>query len=83
MCLTFRRGRGAADMKIDPEASDSRVAHKRLLEQIVATPAILYFPTGIAAELNEICENLGYSPVNLSLRLLKARSIIGTSSTNT
>jgi hypothetical protein len=78
-------------MEIDPEASDSRVDQKRMLTQIVAIPATLYFPTGIVAELNEICESLGYTPgqlviealKGLSLKLSKARLIIGTTSTNT
>jgi hypothetical protein len=35
---------------------------KRTLTQIVAIPATLYFPTSIVAELNEICERLGYTP---------------------
>ena len=60
-------------MKIDPEASDSRVAQKRLLEQIVATPATLYLPTGIVAELNEICEGLGYTPGQLVVEALKGQ----------
>jgi hypothetical protein len=47
------------DVEIDPEESDFRVAQKRMLEQIVAIPATLYFPSGIVAELNEICESLG------------------------
>jgi hypothetical protein len=46
-------------VEIDPEESDFRVAQKRMLEQIVAIPATLYFPSGIVAELNEICESLG------------------------
>jgi hypothetical protein len=43
------------DMQIDPEESHSRIAQKRMLEQIVAIPATLYFPINIVAELNEIC----------------------------
>jgi hypothetical protein len=46
------------DMEIDPEESDSPVAQKRMLEQIVAIPAALYFPTSVVAELNEICKSL-------------------------
>jgi hypothetical protein len=61
------------DMQTDPEESDSRVAQKGMLEQIVAIPATLYFPTSIVAELNEICENLGYTPEQLVIEALKAQ----------
>ena len=59
------------DMEIDPEASDSRVDQKRMLTQIVAIPATLYFPTSIVAELNEICKSLGYTPEQLVIEALK------------
>ena len=59
------------DMEIDPEASDSRVDQKRMLRQIVAIPATLYFPTSIVDELNEICERLGYTPEQLVIEALK------------
>ena len=36
-----------------------------MLEQIVAIPATLYLPSSIVAELNEICETLGYTPKQL------------------
>ena len=36
-------------METDPEQLDSRVAQKRTLEQVVAIPATLYFPTSIDA----------------------------------
>ncbi len=49
-------------MRTDPGESNSCVAQKRMLEQIVATPATLYLPRSIVAELNEICETLGYTP---------------------
>jgi hypothetical protein len=53
--------RSDGDMEIDPEASDShRVDQKRMLRQIAAIPATLYFPTSIVAELNEICKSLGF-----------------------
>jgi hypothetical protein len=61
------------DMEIDPEASDSRVAQKRMLTQIVAIPATLYFPTSIVAELNEICKSLGYTPEKLVIEALKGQ----------
>jgi hypothetical protein len=61
------------DMQTDPEASAFRVAQKRMLEQIVAIPATLYFPTGIVAELNEICESLGYTPEQLIIEALKGQ----------
>ena len=60
-------------MPTDPEASDCRVAPKRLLEQIVTTPATLYFPTSIVAELNEICETLGYTPKQLVIEALRGQ----------
>ena len=60
-------------MQTDPEESDSRVAQKRMLEQIVAIPTTLYFPTSIVAELNEICENLGYTPEQLVVEALKGQ----------
>jgi hypothetical protein len=60
-------------MKIDPEASDSRGSQQRLLEQIVATPATVYLPTGIVAELNEICESLGCTPGQLVIEALKGQ----------
>jgi hypothetical protein len=40
--------------KLIREQSDSRVAQKRKLEQIVAIPATLYFPASIVDELNEM-----------------------------
>jgi len=60
-------------MEIDPEASDSRVDQKRMLTQIVAIPATLYFPTSIVAELNEICKSLGYTPEQLVIEALKGQ----------
>jgi hypothetical protein len=60
-------------MEIDPEESDFRIAQKRMLEQIVAIPATLYFPTGNVAELNEICESLGYTPEQLVIEALKGQ----------
>jgi hypothetical protein len=59
------------DTPTDPEESNSRVAPKRMLEQIVAIPATLYFPTSIVAELNELCESLGYTPEQLVIEALK------------
>jgi hypothetical protein len=61
------------DMQTDPEESGTRVHQKRMLEQIVAIPATLYFPTSIVAELNEICENLGYTPEQLVIEALKGQ----------
>ena len=60
-------------MQTDPEESDSRVTQKRMLEQIVAIPATLYFPTSIVAELNEICKSLGYTPEQLVIEALKGQ----------
>ena len=60
-------------MQTDPEESDSRVAQKRMLEQIVAIPATLYLPTSIVAELNEICETLGYTPEQLVIEALRGQ----------
>ena len=65
--------RSDGDMEIDPEASDSRVDQKRMLTQIVAIPATLYFPTSIVAELNEICKSLGYTPEQLVIEALKGQ----------
>src|SRR5580704_10380386 len=67
------RVRSDWDMQTDPKESDSRVAQKGMLEQIVAIPATLYFPTSIVAELNEICENLGYTPEQLVIEALKSQ----------
>ena len=61
------------NVEIDPEASDSRVNQKRMLTQIVAIPATLYFPTCIVEELNEICERLGYTPEQLVIEALKGQ----------
>ena len=60
-------------MQTDPEESDSRVAQRRMLEQIVAIPAILYLPSSIVAELNEICETLGYTPEQLVIEALRGQ----------
>src|SRR3984893_5745432 len=60
-------------MQTDPEESGSRVDQERMLEQIVAIPATLYFPTSIVAELNEICESLGYTPEQLVIEALKGQ----------
>jgi hypothetical protein len=57
-------------MEIDPGESN-RGAQKRMLEQIVATPATLFFPASIVTELNEICETLGYTPQQLVVEALK------------
>jgi hypothetical protein len=57
-------------MEIDPGES-KRGAQKRMLEQIVATPATLFFPNSTVTELNEICETLGYSPQQLLVEALK------------
>jgi hypothetical protein len=65
--------RSDGDMVIDPEESDSRVAQKGMLEQIVAVPATLYFPTSIVADLNEICKSLGYTPEQLVIEALKGQ----------
>ena len=67
------RVRSDWDMQTDPEESDSRVAQKRMLEQIVAIPAILYLPSSIVAELNEICETLGYTPKQLVIEALRGQ----------
>jgi hypothetical protein len=46
---------------------------RKKLEEIVAMPATLYFPTGIVAQLNEICEESGYTPGQLVVRALKGQ----------
>jgi hypothetical protein len=58
-------------METDPGESDSRSAQKRALEQIVAIPATLYFPAGIVAQSNEMCETLGYTTEHLVVEALK------------
>ena len=58
-------------MLTDAEEPSSRVAQKQMLEQIVAIPATLYLPTSIVAELNEICETLGYTPEQLVIEALR------------
>jgi hypothetical protein len=65
--------RSDSDMETDPEESNFRVAQKRMLEQIVAIPATLYLPTSIVAELNEICETLGYTPEQLVIEALRGQ----------
>jgi hypothetical protein len=60
-------------MQTDPEESNSRVAQKRMLEQIVAIPATLYLPSSIVAELNKICETLGYTPKQLVIEALRGQ----------
>ena len=60
-------------MQSDPEQSNSRVGQKRMLEQIVAIPATLYFPTSIVTELNEICQSLGYTPEQLVIEVLEGQ----------
>ena len=60
-------------MQSDPEQSNSRVGQKRMLEQIVAIPATLYFPTSIVTELNEICQSLGYTPEQLVIEAFRGQ----------
>jgi hypothetical protein len=60
-------------MQTDPEESNSRITQKRMLEQIAAMPATLFFPATIVAELNEICESLGYTPEQLVIEALKGQ----------
>jgi hypothetical protein len=56
---------------------------RKRLEEIVAIPATLYFPAGIVAQLNEICDQSGYTPGNLSLNRSRVRSTTGIDSTET
>jgi hypothetical protein len=45
----------------DPLGDFKNVLLRTKLEEIVAMPATLYFPTGIVAQLNEVCEESGYT----------------------
>jgi hypothetical protein len=48
---------------------------RKKLEKIVVIPATLYFPSAIVAQLNEICDQSGFTPGQLVVRALKgARS---------
>ena len=44
-----------------------------MLEQIVAIPTTLHLPSSIVAELNEICETLGYTPEQLVIEALRGQ----------
>ena len=46
---------------------------RKKLEEIVAMPATLYFPTGIVAQLNEFARRAGTPLANLSLELSKGQ----------
>jgi hypothetical protein len=67
----------------DPLGDFKKLLLRKRLEEIVAIPATLYFPAGIVAQLKEICEESGYTPGNLSLKLSRARSTTGINSTST
>src|SRR5258705_4930625 len=58
----------------DPLGDFKKLLLRKNLEEIVAMPAILYFPTGIVAQLDEICRRTGTLLANLSLELSRARS---------
>ncbi len=58
-------------MEIRASESESFEAQRRMLEQIVALPATLFFPTKIVAQLNEFCRMLGYTPAELVVKALK------------
>ena len=57
----------------DPLGDFKKLLLRKKLEEIVAMPATLYFPTGIVAQLNEICEESGYTPGQLVVRALKGQ----------
>jgi hypothetical protein len=61
------------DMETDPGESDPRATQKRMLQQIVAIPATLYFPARMVAQLNEICEIFGYTQEQLVIEALKGQ----------
>ena len=44
-----------------------------MLQEVVAMPAVLYFPTHIVDQLDEMCEARGYSPWQLIVYALKAQ----------
>ena len=57
----------------DPLGDFKKLLLRKKLEEIVAMPATLYFPSGIVAQLNEICEESGYTPGQLVVRALKGQ----------
>ncbi len=60
-------------MQTDQDESGSCDTQKGMLEQIVALPATLYFPSDIVLQLNEACVVLGYTPEELVVEALKGQ----------
>ena len=46
----------------DPMGDFKKLFLRKKLEEIVVIPATLYFPSAIVAQLNEICDQSGFTP---------------------
>ena len=57
----------------DPLGDFKKLFLRKKLEEIVVIPATLYFPSAIVAQLNEICDQSGYTPGQLVVRALKSQ----------
>jgi hypothetical protein len=57
----------------DPLGDFKKLFLRKKLEEIVVIPATLYFPSAIVAQLNEICDQSGYTPGQLVVRALKGQ----------
>jgi hypothetical protein len=59
--------------KPHPLGDFKKLLLRKKLEEIVAIPATLYFPASIVAQLNEICDQSGYTPGQLIVKALKGQ----------
>jgi hypothetical protein len=59
--------------ELDPLGDFKKLLLQKKLEEIVAIPATLYFPAVIVVQLNEICEESGYTPGQLIIKALKGQ----------
>jgi hypothetical protein len=57
----------------DPMGDFKKLFLRKKLEEIVVIPATLYFPSAIVAQLNEICDQSGFTPGQLVVRALKGQ----------